>query len=204
MVTVSNFFLPLSFPFLLPFFFSLPLSKPPGIPMIPVKNEEDLDGRLSHSVIVTMTLLAGFLLVLNVVLITCYVRRKRRRGGGAAGGGGGGRGDHHRGRDNKGQWRTNTKMLARPSYLCRQIAGDFGEGCGDSDRARVRLLGGLLGAFRGADRADRRRGRAAGAVERGPGLLPRAEAEAEASRQARGGGVQGVQLHRELDLRRRG
>ena len=50
--------------------------------MGPVTGDTDLEGKISHSVIVFVTLLAGFLLVLNVVLITCYVKRKRRRRGG--------------------------------------------------------------------------------------------------------------------------
>ena len=66
MVTVSFLFL-LFLPFL-----------PLGIPMGPVTGDTDLEGKISHSVIVFVTLLAGFLLVLNVVLITCYVKRKRR------------------------------------------------------------------------------------------------------------------------------
>ena len=37
---------------------------------------DNVEGRLSRGIIVTITLVAALLLILNVVLISCYVRRR--------------------------------------------------------------------------------------------------------------------------------
>ncbi|XP_059087472.1 nephrin-like isoform X2 [Tigriopus californicus] len=60
---------------------------------IPITHRDDkIERTISRGIIITITLVAGALLFLNVILISCYVRRKksRKRGGGGGGGGGGG------------------------------------------------------------------------------------------------------------------